>query len=106
MDQLTWLWIGTVAAILSGAGITSRVDPDKRTLLAFIAMLVWAAWGFLAGDLRIYGDAVVYSASYSLARYLGWLFGLVMFVYFLQGALGRLNPADEETASGPPSPGD
>lgn len=85
-----------MAVLVSGVGISQRVDPDKRTLFAFLAVVVWAAWGFLAGDLRVYDGGVVYEQAYTSLRYLGWLFGLVMFVYFLQGAMGRLDPRDTD----------
>lgn len=100
MDTTTWLWLGTIAVLVSAVGISQRVDPDKRTLFAFLAVIVWAAWGFLAGDLRLYDGGIVYEQAYTTVRYLGWMFGLVMFVYFLQGAMGRLNPRDTNSGAG------
>lgn len=96
VGQLTVVAVMALAAAGSAGVMSSRLDPETRTVLATAAMMLWAWWGFATRNVTRMGDTTTVSEAYVGLSYLGFAFALIMLLFVVQMALATLSSDSTE----------
>lgn len=93
MFQLTFIFIGALAAIASYLAISRQVD---EVLGGSFAMFFWTVWALYANSVTVVassGEKV--TEGYTPLFFLGVGAGLIMLLFVVRGVTGSLTPRDE-----------
>lgn len=94
MKTLVWMYVGTLALLLSMGAMVVRLDSPTRLLSAGMAMVLWAVWSFGARDLTEYvgtdTSAVKVHDENTALAYVGLVFAAIMLLFLLQHGFEQL----------------
>jgi len=100
MLQLTWLFIGALAALATA--FTLRTADDQTAIMSgLIGMMTWLLWGYSALNVIVYdGSGNALSNSYPALAALGVMLALPNLFVALTGPLAVARDATGDYAGG------
>lgn len=105
MDGLTFLWLGSVALLVSGATLVSSALLDGRgadhsvdIIGGLGSAILWGVWALSAGNVERVSNGGVVGYSYEPLTYVGVMFAAGMLIVGVFGVVGIVDITDMKTS--------
>lgn len=92
MDQLTWLFIGTLATAATVGVFLTRLD---EIITSLVGVLLWVIWGYGATNVEIVTETgAIVQQQYPQLTFVAGGFGVMLLFTMLKGTAWALHPKE------------
>lgn len=94
MLQLTWLFLGALAAVMGGVAMQGSLPRYLSQLLAAFSAITWGFWAVQATNVQTVSNGTTVTHSYVGAMLLGLIAAALMLLLVVESVFGWFGLAD------------